>query len=176
MTYEKAPTKQGPTNQDEGYMLPTLPGTKVCLNPESQNYERILESGIENEDDLYLVSLNGAKEGLNWVSSGQINLKSWRVTIKVIKKDKYQFSETVNYLDLLPIEGKSKTVVKYETNLGSLYTIAGEDEIKDKNIMEVLMKKNTEVYSCETFNNEWRAKTIQKLTNDWEKNGKTVVY
>ena len=155
--------KKEPSNIDEEYRIPILPGMRVCLNPEGGNYVQLRE--MAKDKKIYMLSLKGAEEGEGWAYQAINNLNNWHISL--ITED----AETIEakYTDVLLVDAPTKDVIKaisYEKNIFTLLDKITEEEKEAMVIYRQL--------SCKIFNDEWRVTVIQDAVNYWKENTKKI--
>lgn len=163
MIVEKAKRCQH-TNFDEEYRMPMFPGTKVCLNPESPDYEELKKS--INDEDLYLVNMCGAGHGRSWIEMGKVNVDNWSITLMNRNGTRY----AVCYSEVLPIEGKEQDIIRFETEQGVI--VYFKDNITKEQKQELLEKT---IITCMIFDDKWRKKAKEKVIKDLNKIGLSFV-
>ena len=153
--------KQNPSNRDEGYRIPILPGMRVCLNPEGRNYAKLKEQARDKK--IYMLSLQSVEQGKYWTHQAINNLNDWYVTLITEDAEKIE----AKYTDVLLVDAPSEDIIKITNYEKSVMTLLDKITEEEKEILIMYSQSSYEI-----FNDEWRTIVIQDATDYWKEREK----
>lgn len=142
--------------ENKMYELPFLPGTRVCLNPEGDNFRTL--NRISNGSAAVVLHIEMDNERLSaWSQLDR------RKDVKLFVRFDNEYEKLCTHKDFLQVDTKPKTITTFIFEDGSVYHIIDEDE----NMLNEINKKAI-VYGHKleekiVYDNEWRADMVQKI-------------
>ncbi len=146
---------------DKMYELPYLPGQRVCLNPEMDKYQDVVNS--IKCDTGYVVKLDMALNELKYWST----FKNKQNQVVQVQLDNGSIYNLI-LRNLLLIDAPPRTAHCYTLSTGYNYLYV-EGNVNEQSIIERMdnevINKGRQVMYYEKYDNEWRAKVTQDILN-----------
>lgn len=141
------------------YELPLFPGTRVCPNPESDNFEYLSKLGEKGAANVVMLANNIS------------NLKRWgyiknKAAVSILIKFDNGKVASCLHRDVLRVDTKPRNVIRFiyeDETTDTCFT--DETEILNRIYSRII--KNEEILKSKIeYDDEWRAKETQQIINN----------